>query len=362
MFRRKLSAPVFVALFAAVVMAAPPAEKKAPTFDVKDLKFNVSGPHVHDNMTVFLLHAKDQDAREFLTLDKGLDQKLVTVSEKAQEQVGELLIENKSDKHLFLQEGDRIQGGKQDRIIVTSLVIPPKSGPMPLPTFCCEQGRWTLGSSGKGFMNASNTILAPQGVRAAAKYTPGMGGQGRVWDEVARSKGEASAKLSAPNTNTTLNETLDSKQVKKLCDDCARALGDLPAKHADAIGVAIAVNGKVEEINVYPNAAVLRAIYPRLVQSYALQAALVKDQLKGKPAPAVAAEAVEKFMAGKEKEKRFEGINPDNGIRVRDLTTEFECVTAFKGQALHRQWLPKAAVPEAPKGGGRQGQQPPPRN
>src|SRR5262249_37565016 len=104
---RKLSAPVFVALFAAVALPAPPAEKKAPTFDVKDLKLTVSGPHVHDNLTVFLLHSKDQDAREFLTLDKGLDQKLVTVKEKDQEQVGELVIENKSDKHLFLQEGDR---------------------------------------------------------------------------------------------------------------------------------------------------------------------------------------------------------------------------------------------------------------
>ena len=124
MSRRILCAPVFAGLFAALALGAPPEEKKPPTFDVKDLKVSVSGPYVHDNLTVFLILSKEQDDRQFITLDRGLDQKLVTVSEKASEQVSELVIENKSDKHLFLQEGDRIQGGKQDRIVVTSMVIP----------------------------------------------------------------------------------------------------------------------------------------------------------------------------------------------------------------------------------------------
>jgi len=346
MSRFKVCSVALVALSAALLVADQAAEKKPAAFAVKDLKVTVSGPHVHGNLTVFLLHSKDQDPREFITLDQALDKKVVTVSEKAREQVGELVIENSSDKYLFLQEGDRVQGGKQDRIIITSLVIPPKSGKMPLPTFCCEHGRWTLGQSGKGFMNAENRILAPQGVRAAAKYIPNRGGQAAVWDSVARDKKVANAKLGAPNTNTTLNETLDSKQVKKLCDDCARSLGELPAKHADAIGVAIAVNGKVEEIDIYPNAELFRALYPRLVQSYAVHAALEKDNLKGKPAPAVASTEVEKFMSGKEKDKRFENINSDNGLRIRELTAEVECVTAFKGQAVHRQWLNKTAVPE----------------
>lgn len=352
MLRRKLFTVAFAAAFAAILAAAPPAEKQAPTFDVKDVKVTVSKPVTHENLTVFLLLSGEQDGREYITLDQGLDKKLVTVNEKAREQVSELLIENKSDKHLFLQEGDRVQGGNQDRIIITSLVIPPKSGPMPLPTFCCEAGRWTAGSSGKMFANTSNAVLAPQGVRAAAKYSPGRSGQGAVWDRVAMDKKSASEKLGVPNTNTTLNETLDSKQVKKLCEDCAKALNGLPEKHPDAIGVAIVVNGKIEEINIYPNAKLFQFIYPRLVQSYALQAALEKDALKGKPAPAVAAADVEKFMAGKEQKRRFEGVNVDNGVRLRVLEGELEAVTAFKGQPVHRQWLKKDALPEEPKRGG----------
>src|SRR5262249_53105363 len=159
----------------------------------------------------------------------------------------ELQIENKSDRYLFLQEGDRLQGGKQDRIIVTSLIVPPKSGAMAVPTFCVEQGRWREGATGRNFDNVKNTILAPQPVRAAAKAIPARGGQAAVWDEVGKQKDAATRRFGVRNTNSNLNEALDSPQVKKICEACAKALNDLPGKHKDAIGVAIAVNGKVEE-------------------------------------------------------------------------------------------------------------------
>src|SRR5205807_9081319 len=118
-----------------------------------------------------------------------------------------------------------------------------------------------------------------------------------------------------------------AKHVKKICADCGRAYKDLLGKHPDAIGVAVAVNGKVEEINIYPNTELFAKLFPRLVQSYAVQASMEKDKLKGKAAPAVATKDVEKFMSGKEKAKRFEKINADNSMRVRDLDKDAEFVT-----------------------------------
>ncbi len=325
------------------------ADKKAAPFEVKDVAVRVSGPYAHENLTIFFLHGTDQDKRAFLTLDQGIDKKVVKVTEKAQEQVGELTIENASDQFLFLQEGDRLQGGKQDRIIITSLIVPPRSGKMAVPTFCIEQGRWAAGLQGAAFGNASNTVLAGKDVRTAAKVTPARGGQAAVWREVAYQKMVAERALGAKNTNTSLNETLDSPEVKKLCDACGKALGGLPGKHKDAVGVAVAVNGRLEEVNVYPNHDLFARIYPRLLESYALQAALTKKD-KGAKGPAVAADDVKKFMtAGKEKERRFEDIDKDNRLRVRDLEGKvFECVTAYKGQPMHRQWLNRIAP--APEG------------
>jgi len=350
MNRRSLLLSAIALSLTAVIVAAPDDKKEPAAFDAADVKVSVTGPIVHDNMAVFLILARDHDKREFLTLDQGIDQKLVSVTEQEREQVDKLLIENKSDKPLFLQEGDRIQGGKQDRIIVTSLVIPAKSGKLPLPTFCCEAGRWTLGKEGRAFGNVENRIFAPQSVRAAAKGSPGGSGQGAVWANVAKDKKAAMEKLGSKNTNTTLNETLDSAEVKKLCEACDRVTKDLPAKHPDAVGVAIAINGKIEEVDIYPNPSLLARMFPRLVKSYALQAALEKDRLKGKPAPVVKTEDVEKFMkVGKEQSRRFEGINADNRIRFRETSGELECVTAYKGEVVHRQWLNRAAVPPPPK-------------
>src|SRR6516165_642845 len=90
--------------------SAPAAAAAPASSSVTKLALRVSGPHVHDNLTVWLIHSDDRDERDFLTLDEGLAQGLVAVSEQASAQVNQLLIENLSDRPLFLQEGDRVRG------------------------------------------------------------------------------------------------------------------------------------------------------------------------------------------------------------------------------------------------------------
>ena len=43
---------------------------------------------------------------------------------------------------LFLHEGDRLQGGRQDRTVRTTVVVPAGVGERPLSTFCIERTRW----------------------------------------------------------------------------------------------------------------------------------------------------------------------------------------------------------------------------
>ena len=138
----------------------------------------ISEPVVHKGLAVYFLHSDKRDDREFLTLNDGLKSGLVVVSEKQNEQVSELLIENKSDKPLFLQEGDRVTGGKQDRTIYSSLVIKPKSGQMKIPTFCVEQSRWSEGAKGKQFGGNFNQSYATNSVRSASKLSKN---QSEVW-------------------------------------------------------------------------------------------------------------------------------------------------------------------------------------
>jgi hypothetical protein len=364
---RKLSWPgvLLVVLLAAGCYRAASTAVPAGIAVLDEGALTVTGPYTHQNLSVYLLHADKQDDMDYLTLDQGLKDGLVKVTEKESGQVNELQLENSSDRYLFLQEGDRLEGGKQDRIIITSLVVPPRSGTIPVPANCIEHGRWHEGSMGVSFYAASNAALAPKPVRSAAKGLDevaenrdvggdvqgivirgqGMGRalagsrQSMVWDAVAKEKSSAARTLNAPNTNSSLNETLDAPEVKKLSDDCAKALSGVLKDHSDTVGVAIAVNGKIEEVNVYPNHRLLAKLYPRLLESYAVQAAVDKDKAK-EAAPS--ADAVHAFMAeGKEKAHRTDEVNGDNRLQVYDMTSNTRCATEYAGKAVHRQWMAK---------------------
>jgi hypothetical protein len=265
--------------------------------------------------------------------------------------VQQLTLENNSDKPLFLQEGDRIIGGQQDRTLVTSLVVPPKSGKMPVPTMCIEAGRWTAGQRGQVFEATHNAAYAPKEVRQAAKISKD---QGQVWNEVADKKKQAETTLMAKNSNSSLNEAFDSEQVKKISDAFAEALKGCLADHQDAVGVAVVVNGKIEELNIYPNHGLLSRVYPRLIQSYAFQATVEKDKAKD-ATPCTMAQLTEFVTNCKERQAMpAEQINADNRLRI----THFEgmkaaCTTEYQGKPVHQQIIsgtPQPGQPSQPRG------------
>jgi hypothetical protein len=94
--------------------------------------YHVSGPYTHDNLSIFLIHGKS-GGKSYLTLREGLEQKKVIVYET--KQVSELAIENLSDKDVFVQGGDIVKGGQQDRVLQTDFVLTAKSGKLPIAAF-----------------------------------------------------------------------------------------------------------------------------------------------------------------------------------------------------------------------------------
>jgi hypothetical protein len=104
--------------------------------------YTLSGPYRHENLTVFLIHSKDRfRPGRLLTLEEALRQKKAIVHETGQ--VNELQVENVSaDTEVFVQSGDIVKGGRQDRLISFDLLLPPRSGRVPVASCCVEQGRW----------------------------------------------------------------------------------------------------------------------------------------------------------------------------------------------------------------------------
>ena len=77
----------------------------------------------------------------FITLQEALVQKKVIVRETRE--VNELSIENISGEEVYVQSGDIVKGGQQDRMMAVDLILPPRSGKIPISAFCVENGRWS---------------------------------------------------------------------------------------------------------------------------------------------------------------------------------------------------------------------------
>jgi hypothetical protein len=169
------------------------------------------------------------------------------------------------------------------------------------------------------------------------------GSQDRVWGCVAAQKVSAHKKLQCPNTNSSVNEMLDAPQVRAISEEYATALGQAldRAENSDAVGMAIVWGGQIEEVNLYPNGALFRKLFPRLVRAYAVQAALLKDQAQG--GEPVTVTAVARFLqAGDAKSHKQKALDAHNDVQVSELgDRRFQCTTRYNGQSIHWQVMAK---------------------
>src|SRR5262245_26758306 len=116
---------------------APIPNKK----EVRLSSYRISGPYSHENLTIFLVHSPDSTTLLYTPLQEAMKRKIVTVYETRD--VNELAIENQSrTEEVLVQSGDIVKGGQQDRVLAVDLIVPTRSGKMPIDAFCVEQFRW----------------------------------------------------------------------------------------------------------------------------------------------------------------------------------------------------------------------------
>src|SRR5215475_10387618 len=172
---------ICVALVAAMTARGQRNESQSPP----PAEYAVSGPYTHKNLTIFLLHGADKSqGRTPLTLQEAMKRKLVVVRETGD--VNMLTIQNRSSQDVFVQAGDIVKGGRQDRVLALDLIVPPKSGRIPIDAFCVEHGRWSgRGDEAVTAFSESNNALASKDLKIAAKARRSQGG---VWANVSKAQ------------------------------------------------------------------------------------------------------------------------------------------------------------------------------
>jgi hypothetical protein len=272
---------------------APPTLPKAQAPTVK----SVSGPFTHGNLTVFLLHGPDVlQGKKILTLQDALAQKKAVVNETSN--VNQLSVENTADDALvFIQAGDIVKGGKQDRAIAFDMLLQPRSGVVSIGSFCCEHGRWTQrGKEAANYFAGCPTQISGKDLKIAVIGNDASR-QAEVWQKVGETQEKLGRNVGKPVANATnsLQLSLEDKNVQEKLSAYEKALAGTVEGKNDVIGMALCVNGKVEGAEVYGSAALFGKLWPKLLTSAATDAlAELDDKKKFEP---TTAKAVEAFMA-----------------------------------------------------------------
>src|SRR5712691_10944532 len=199
----------------------------------------ISGPLVHENLAVYFIHGKSAPGEVPLTLEEAMAKGVVKVRETSN--VNQLEIGNLGLDEVFVQSGDIVKGGQQDRTLMVSLLLAPQSGSIPIASFCVEQGRWAARGreDAKNFSTASAAVpsremkLAMKAPLPAAKPSDGslnaVGGQisdsstetgtrqRQVWESVRKTQikltGSLGAQVRSVQSGSSLQLALENEKL-----------------------------------------------------------------------------------------------------------------------------------------------------
>jgi len=388
---------MYLRFAAPIAFAAASLGMAASTAAAPDPAIKIAAPLTHENLAIYLVRGRSAEGPIPATLEEALAKGSVVVHETGN--VRELKIENTGSEPVFIQFGDLVKGGQQDRVLTTSLLIPPRSGQIAVGAYCVEQGRWAKrGGEDAAKFSASNAQLFSRSAKVAiarapvvsqeTRPPPGMrsppdgrtsgdrnvvapppinqvrpaivppahdtqrivqgvrpgnrSGQGEVWDSVSSAQLQLAARLAAPmaseKSKTSLQLTLENERLQKAQAAFVTALEAKAAADDDVIGVVIAINGKVASADIYPSNGLFRKMWPKLVRAAATEA--LAHPAKDAVAPAPVAD-VETFLSAAESGQASTRSLADiaqHETRESADVLKVEARTA-KGAWIHRNFL-----------------------
>ncbi|HEX7331243.1 MAG TPA: DUF6569 family protein [Pyrinomonadaceae bacterium] len=303
--------------------------------------YRLSGPYTHKNLTVFLIHGKDQSKKTFLTLQEALAQKKVRVYET--KEVNELAIQNVSNEDIYVQAGDIVRGGDQDRMISVDFIVPPRSGRMPIAAFCVESGRWNKRGNEGNASFASSENVATNDIKLAAASRKS---QEAVWANVSKVQADLSKNVGGSVNSTvsasSMELSMEDSKVKATSADYINALSGLLKNKSDVIGYVLAINGKVDSADVYASQALFAKLWPKLLKSSVVEAIAELNDAEHK---AVTSDTVQGFLAESEKATASaKEVTPRVRMVTREDDKNFFSETQDRDQKdgwVHRNYMRK---------------------
>lgn len=259
-------------------------------------KYVLSGPHTHENLTLYLVHGQDQlPGRNFVTLEEALAENKARVHETGN--VSELAIENLTeDEEIFIQAGDIVCGGKQDRVLGQDQIVSPKSGKIPLQSFCVEAGRWQgRGAEPVAYFASSRNLASSNALKLAIRKERD---QRRVWQNVEVTQKKLSRNVgtpvNSPVSQNSLELTLQNKDLQEKKIPYTGELSGAVKDKVDVVGLVVILNRKIYSADVYASPRLFRKLWPKLLDAGATEAIANLNERYALHKPSE--EAIEEFL------------------------------------------------------------------
>jgi hypothetical protein len=334
--KSRIVAGLFTALFIVAGLAALAAAQTNG--------YRVSEPVSYKNLSIFLIHGKDENTKgNILTLQEAMERHLFVVYETSS--VNELMVENLSKEFdVFIQSGDIVKGGRQDRVLAVSIIIPARSGKVSIEAFCVESGRWTKrGNEESDKFTSSNDRIVTKELKIAAN---GERSQQEVWAEVSKAQDRLAksvgGSVNAPTSESSLQLSLENKQVVANVEDYMRQLGGAINGKSDVIGYAFAINGKINSADIYVSNALFKKVWTKMLKAAATEA--VSESRGVRLAEPVKSDAVKGFIDDAE---RASATDQAVGSGARLVTREdkdnvmFETRDEKSKAVVHKSYVKK---------------------
>jgi hypothetical protein len=238
--------------------------------------FHFTSPVRHENLEIQFLIGPSVPP-DYLTLAEGCSQQVVEIFETGR--VGRLAVLNKStNRPLFIQLGELLKGGLQDRAVATDLVLDPGEKYDDLQSYCVERARWSKrqAEDHTKFTHGQEFVST----KPLRKSVEQRADQAEVWAAVNKAQLEMASAvpgyLESEASPSSYKLSLEDAALQKNVEEWFRGIHERSPLDEKTVGVAVAINGQLEKIDWYGHAQTFRQLWPGLLRAAILEALLEK--------------------------------------------------------------------------------------
>jgi len=247
--------------------------------------FHFVAPIRHENLEIHFLIGPSIPP-DYLTLAEGCGLQIVEIFETGR--VGRLAVWNKStDRPLFVQVGELLKGGLQDRTVATDLVLDPGEKFDGLQSYCVERARWSKRQA------EDHTKFTPSqefvSTKPLRKTVEQRADQAEVWAAVSKAQlnmaGAVPGYKESEASPSSYKLSLEDAALQKNVEEWFQVIRERSPLDERTVGAAVTINARLEKIDWYGHAQTFHRLWPGLLRAAILEALLEKRPETKSPRP-----------------------------------------------------------------------------